>query len=194
MGHRPKSLLELDGIPLIKRQIMSLTDAGVTDLFVVVGHYAESIKLALQECLVTTVQNPNPDAGHISSLRLGLQALPPRSDAVIVALADQPLIHKQDIKDLMDAFAMRPESAQFVQPEVNGQPGNPVMFTAQVREAILADNANFGSKQWQAAHPEAVQRWVTLNQRYCTDIDTMQDIETLELNTGHRLLWPKSMH
>jgi molybdenum cofactor cytidylyltransferase len=189
MGHRPKCLLELDGVPLIQRQISALTAAGIHALVVVVGHYRDSITLALQTLPVTVVHHPNPDDGQTSSLKLGLQALPAHTDAVLIALADQPLIEAQDIRDLIAAYLLRPESVQVVQPHVNGQPGNPVMFTAQVREAILAGNANFGCKQWQAAHPQAVQRWTTPNPHYCTDVDSEQDITALAA-TGHRLLWP----
>lgn len=193
MGNRPKSLLQLDGVPLIQRLIIALSSAGVDEVVVVIGHYAQSITLALQGLPVTVVQNPQPDDGQISSLRLGLQALPPNIDAALIALADQPLINAQDISDLIDAYNKRSESIQVVQPEVYGQLGNPVIFSALVREQILAGDANMGGKQWQAAHPEVVQRWVTTNQRYGTDVDTLEDIETLAECTGHRLRWPAGL-
>jgi molybdenum cofactor cytidylyltransferase len=193
MGHRPKSLLELGGIALIRRQIIALSGAGVDELVVVLGHHAERIALAVQEFPVTVVHNPDPDAGQVSSLRTGLQALSPKIDTVLVALADQPLINSQDINDLIGAYKKRPAGAQVVQPEVNGQPGNPVMFSGEVREQILAGEAQLGCKQWQAAHPEQVHRWATTNQRYRTDVDTPEDIEALAARTGHRLLWPKDL-
>jgi molybdenum cofactor cytidylyltransferase len=193
MGHRPKSLLELGGIPLIRRQIIALSGAGVDELVVVLGHHADRIAQAVQEFPVTVVQNPDPDAGQVSSLRIGLQALSPKIDTVLVALADQPLINSQDINDLIGAYKKRPEGTQVVQPEVNGQPGNPVMFSAEVREQILAGTANIGCRQWQAAHPEAVHRWATANQRYRTDVDTPEDIEALAARTGHRLRWPADL-
>jgi molybdenum cofactor cytidylyltransferase len=193
MGHRPKSLLELGGIALIRRQIIALSGAGVDELVVVVGHYADRISQAVQEFPVTVVRNTSPDDGQVSSLRLGLQALSPKIDAVVVALADQPLVNAQDINDLIGAYKKRAEYVQVVQPEVNGQPGNPVIFSTEVREEILAGEAKIGCKHWQAAHPEAVQRWVTLNQRYCTDVDTLEDIEALAERTGHRLRWPADL-
>jgi molybdenum cofactor cytidylyltransferase len=195
MGHRPKCLLQLDGISLIQRQISALTVAGVHELVVVLGHYRDDITLALQafplrKFRITVVQNPQPDAGQTSSLKLGLQALPTHIDTVLIALADQPLIEPQDISDLIAAYHLRPECVQVVQPHVNGQPGNPVMFTALVREAILAGNPDFGCKQWQATHPQAVLRWATPNPHYCTDVDSEQDILALAQRTGHLLLWP----
>jgi CTP:molybdopterin cytidylyltransferase MocA len=193
MGHRPKSLLELGGIALIRRQIIALSGAGVDELVVVLGHHAERIAQAVQEFPVTVVRNPDPDAGQVSSLRIGLQALSPKIDTVLVALADQPLINSQDINDLIGAYKKRPQGSQVVQPEVDGQPGNPVMFSAEVREQILAGEANIGCKQWQSAHPQDVYRWATPNTRYRTDVDTPEDIEALAARTGHRLRWPADL-
>jgi molybdenum cofactor cytidylyltransferase len=193
MGHRPKCLLELGGVALIRRQIIALSGAGVDELVVVLGHHGERIAQAIQEFPVTVVHNPEPDAGQVSSLRVGLRALSARTDAVLVALADQPLINAQDINELIGAYKKRPTGAQVVQPEVDGQPGNPVLFSAEVREQILAGEARLGCKQWQAAHPEQVHRWVSSNQRYRTDVDTLQDIEALAERTGHRLRWPADL-
>lgn len=193
MGNRPKSLLELGGVPLIRRQLIALSGAGVDELVVVLGHYADLIEPAVQDFPVTLVRNPDPDAGQVSSLRLGLQALSPKIDAVLVALADQPLINSQDINDLIGAYKKRPEGAQVVQPTVDGQPGNPVMFSGEVRDQILAGEARIGCKQWQSAHPEAVHRWVSGNQRYRTDVDSLEDIEALAARTGHRLRWPADL-
>jgi molybdenum cofactor cytidylyltransferase len=109
---------------------------------------------------------------------------------VLVALADQPLINSQDINDLIGAYKKRPPGTQVVQPTVNGLPGNPVMFSTEVREQILAGAANVGCRQWQSANPEQVHAWATTNNRYRTDVDTLEDIEALAARTGHRLKWP----
>lgn len=193
MGNRPKCLLELGGVALIRRQLIALSGAGVDELVVVLGHYADRIEPAVQDFPVTLVRNLDPDAGQVSSLRLGLQALSPKIDTVLVALADQPLINSQDINDLIGAYKKRPEGAQVVQPTVDGQPGNPVMFSGDVRDQILAGEARIGCKQWQSAHPEAVHRWVSSNQRYRADVDSLEDIEALAVRTGHRLRWPADL-
>jgi len=190
MGHRPKCLLELGGVPLIRRQLIALSGAGVDELVVVLGHHATRIEPVLRDFPVTLVHNPDPDAGQVSSLRLGLQALTGKIDAMLVALADQPLINSQDINDLIGAYKKRPEGTLVVQPEVDGQPGNPVIFSAEVSVQILAGEANIGCRQWQTTHPEAVHRWPTVNQRYRTDVDSPEDIEALAARTGHRLRWP----
>jgi molybdenum cofactor cytidylyltransferase len=193
MGHRPKSLLELGGVPLIRRQLIALSGAGVDEVVVVLGHYADRIEEVVKEFPVTLVRNLDPDAGQVSSLRLGLQSLSVKLDAVLVTLADQPLINSQDINDLIGAYKKRPEGSQVVQPMVNGLPGNPVMFSTDVRDQILAGEANIGCRQWQSSHPEQVYAWSSSNNRYRTDVDTLEDIEALAARTGHRLKWPADL-
>ena len=193
MGNKPKCLLELDGVPLIRHQLIALSGAGVDELVVVLGHYADRIDPVVRDFPVTLVRNPDPDAGQVSSLRLGLQALAGKIDTVLVALADQPLINAQDINNLIGAYERRPVGTHLVQPKVDGLPGNPVMFSQSVREQILAGEAWMGGKQWQAAHPQAVHSWSTTNTHYCTDVDSPADIESLFARTGDRLLWPKDL-
>lgn len=190
MGGRPKSLLELGGVPLILRQLIALSGAGVDELVVVLGHHAAQIEPVVQPFPVTLVHNPQPDDGQASSLRLGLQALSGRLDAVLVALADQPLIDAQDITALIGAYKKRPARRSVLVPEVGGEPGNPVLFSAQVREQILAGDARVGCRQWRLAHPDAVASFETDNRHYRLDVDTAQDIERFARETGHVLRWP----
>ncbi len=193
MGSKPKCLLALDGVPLIRRQIVALAAAGAAPLVVVLGHYAERIEVSVQDLPVILVRNPDPDAGQISSLRLGLQALTGKIDCIMVALADQPLINLQDIEDLICAYQGRPRGTEVVQPSVDGLPGNPVMFSANVRSQILAGPQSMGCRQWQAGHPELVHHWATTNEHYRADVDTPEDIEKLVSRTCHRLSWPDDL-
>jgi CTP:molybdopterin cytidylyltransferase MocA len=193
MGHKPKSLLELGGVPLIRRQLIALSGAGVDEVVVVLGHHVELIEPVVQTFPVTLVRNLQPDDGQVSSLRLGLAALSGKLDAVIVALADQPLINAQDITALIGAYKKRPEGASVVFPLVGGERGNPVVFSHEVREQILAGAANIGCRQWQAANPEAVAPFVSDNRRYRVDVDTPDDLEAFARDTGHVLRWPAAL-
>ena len=190
MGGRPKALLELGGVPLVLRQLVALSDAGVDELVIVLGHHAQHILPVIEHFPVTVVHNGRPDDGQVSSQRLGLGALNPNLDAVLVALADQPLVNEQDITALIGAFKKRPEETAVVVPRVGGQPGNPVIFSAAVREQILAGEGNVGCRQWRAAHAHAVHHFDSDSQRFIVDLDTLEDVERFERNTGHALRWP----
>ncbi|WP_213958515.1 MULTISPECIES: NTP transferase domain-containing protein [unclassified Variovorax] len=196
LGGRPKALLELGGVPLILRQLIALSGAGVDEVVVVLGHHAEAVEAAVRTFPITLVHNPDPDAGQPSSVRIGLQALSPRLDAVMVALADQPMIDAQDVIDLIGAFKKRGDAAMVV-PRVREEggetsPGNPVIFDAALRDEWLAGDANLACRKWRQAHPERVRWFDTDNRRYRIDIDTPEDIERFAAATGHRLTWPAS--
>ena len=197
MGGKPKSLLELGGVPLVMRQLIALSGAGVDEVVVVLGHHAPVIEAAIGQFPITLVHNPSPDDGQASSVRLGLQALSPRLDAVMVALADQPLIDAQDITALISAFRKRGDKAMVV-PRVTAAdgstaPGNPVIFDAALREQWLAGSADLTCRNWREKHPDRVHWLETDNRHYRIDIDTPEDLQRFEEVTGHRLVWPQAL-
>lgn len=192
LGGRPKSLLELGGVPLIRRQLIALSGAGVDEVVVVLGHHAPAIEAAVREFPVTLASNPAPDDGQASSVRAGLSALTGKLDAVIVALADQPLINAQDITALIGAFKKRGDAAMVV-PRVGGEPGNPVIFEAALRDEWLAGDINGACRRWREANPQRVRWFDTDNSRYRLDIDTPADLQRFTQRTGHTLRWPADM-
>jgi molybdenum cofactor cytidylyltransferase len=197
LGGRPKPLLELGGVPLILRQLIALSGAGVDEVAVVLGHHAEAVEAAVRAFPITLVRNPTPDAGRASSVRCGIEALSPRLDAVIVALADQPLIDAQDVTDLIGAFKKRGD-ADMVVPRVTRidgttAPGNPIIFDAVLREAWVAGRVDGACRRWREDHADRV-RWLeTGNERYAVDIDTAEDLQRFRERTGHALTWPAAL-
>jgi len=194
LGGRPKALLELGGVPLVMRQLIALSGAGVDEVAVVLGHHADAVEAAIGQFPITLVRNPSPDDGQASSVRVGLQALSPRLDAVIVALADQPSLNSQDIVSLISAFRRRGD-AMMVVPRIateggEPQPGNPVIFDAALREPWLSGAADLACRQWRREHPELVRWFDTDNRRYSLDIDTPDDLVRFAATTGHTLTWP----
>lgn len=194
LGGRPKALLELDGVPLIRRQLAALMAAGIDDVVVVLGHYAQAVEAALAGSAARPVRNPQPDDGQALSLRLGLQALPSRLDAVLVALADQPLIEARDVRALLEAFGRRGGRSMVV-PRVlaaDGQrtPGNPVMLDAALARQWLHGPVEATGRRWREQHPERVFWFDTDNRHYSVDIDTSEDLARFAAETGRTLAWP----
>jgi molybdenum cofactor cytidylyltransferase len=192
LGGKPKSLLELGGVPLIRRQLIALSGAGVDEVVVVLGHHADAIEASVRDFPVTLARNPSPDDGQASSVRIGLQALAGKLDAVVVALADQPMVNAQDITDLISAFKKR-GAAQMVVPRIAGEPGNPVIFEAALRDEWLAGDLNGACRRWRDANPERVHWFDTDNSRYRVDIDTPEDLQRFTERTGHTLRWPAAL-
>ena len=80
-----------------------------------------------------------------------------------------------------------------VVPRIAGEPGNPVIFEAALRDAWLAGEVNAACRRWRDDHPERVQWFDTDNRRYRIDIDTPEDLRRFGERTGHELRWPAGL-
>jgi CTP:molybdopterin cytidylyltransferase MocA len=191
MGGVAKPLIRLQGVPLINRQLIALSGAGVDEVVVVTGYAREAVEAQVQCFPVTLAHNANFALGQQSSVRLGLSALSGNFDLVLMVLADQPLIGAADLTELIAAFKKRPHGNMVV-PVVNGQRGNPVLIDDQARAQVLASEANLGCRNLIDRNPELVYSYETSNTRFITDLDTLDDMAQLAQRTGWRLELPSA--
>ena len=189
MGGRPKALIERDGVPLVRCVTQALLDAGVRDVVVVLGHRAEAVTAALAGLPVACAVNDRYRDGRVSSLRAGLSALPNGVEAIVIALADQPLLGAEDVRALLRAFADR-RQARAVVPRVHGVRGHPVVFEAGVGREILQRDTAFGARHWLQEHPAQRSWFDNGNDHYCVDIDSPGDLARVERRHGCTLRWP----
>jgi molybdenum cofactor cytidylyltransferase len=188
-----KAAIEMQGVPLIKRALVGLSGAGVDEVVVVLGYQAELLEPMVQDFPVTIVRNTNYASGQMSSVQLGLESLTGTFDAVLICLADQPLLNTQDLTALIGAFKKR-SSGSIVIPRVHGQRGNPIIFDWQVRNEILAGQKNLGCRNYIDKNPELVSPFETDNDHYVVDLDTPEDIEKLQKRLGLVLKLPQLLH
>lgn len=191
MGGVAKSLIRLQGVPLINRHLIALSGAGVDEVVVVTGHARDAVEAQVQTFPVTLAHNADFASGQQSSVRLGLSALSGNFDAVIILLADQPLIGATDLTELIAAFKKKPYG-NIVMPMVGGQRGNPVVIDAEARAQVLASETNLGCRNLMDRNPDMVFAHQTENTRYITDLDTLEDISQLAQRTGWKLELPAS--
>jgi molybdenum cofactor cytidylyltransferase len=193
MGGVAKPLIRLQGVPLVKRQLIALSGAGVDEVVVVTGHARTAVEAQVQMFPVTLAHNENFAAGRQGSVRVGLAALSGAFDAVLVVLADQPLIGADDLTEMIAAFKMRP-AGHVVVPRVtvNGEArrGNPIILDATAQAEILRGDANLGCRHFIERNPGLVHVHETTNTRFVTDLDTLDDIERLAQRTGWVLELP----
>ena len=189
MGGVAKSLIRLQGVPLISRQLIALSGAGIDEVVVVTGHARQAVEEQVRSFVVTLAHNDAHAGGQQGSVRVGLAALGGPFDAVIVMPADQPLIGASDLTELIGAFKKRP-AGHIVIPVVNGQRGNPIVLSDQALARILASDMNLGCRQLIERQPELVHAYETTNMRFVTDLDTVEDVRQLAQRTGWRLELP----
>lgn len=189
MGGVAKPLIRLQGVPLISRQLVALSGAGVDEVVVVTGHARHAVEDQVRSFVVTLAHNEAYVDGQQGSVRVGLAALNGAFDAVIVMPADQPLIGASDLTELIGAFKKRP-AGHVVVPTVNGQRGNPIVVDTTALAQILASEANLGCRHLIDRQPELVYAHETENTRFVTDLDTIEDVQQLAQRMGWRIELP----
>ena len=189
MGGVAKPLIRLQGVPLISRQLVALSGAGVDEVVVVTGYASREVEQEVQSFPVTLVHNPLHADGQQGSVRSGLIALNGPFDAVFVMPSDQPLIAADDLIELISAFKKRP-AGHVVVPMVNGQRGNPIVLDEMALDEILASDTNLACRHLTDNNPELVHVYETDNTHFITDLDTADDLQALAERTGWRLEMP----
>jgi CTP:molybdopterin cytidylyltransferase MocA len=192
MGGVAKPLIRLQGVPLVTRQLVALSGAGVDEVVVVTGHGREAVEAQVQSFSVTLVHNEAHACGQQTSVRAGLAALSGSFDGVFVVSSDQPLIGAGDLIELIGAFKKRP-AGHVVVPVVDGQRGNPILLDEIAHAQILASGTNLGCRHLIEGQPELVYAYETTNTRFVTDLDTLEDVQALARRTGWKLELPTAL-
>ena len=173
---RPKALVEFDGEPLVSRAVRMLRTAGCAPVVAVLGAAADEVTAAVE--LSDVVVNPSWAKGMGSSLRCGLSALPDDVPAVVVALADQPLVGAESVTRLAAAWRAGAVAAVAT---YGGRPRNPVLLARSVWPDVVAQLAgDTGAGPWLRAHPELVTAVPCDGTGSPHDIDTPDDLADLE--------------
>ena len=194
MGRMPKCLIRVEGRTLLRRLRDAMAAMGVARMVAVTGYHAEPIEAELAGMpstpLLQVVRNPSPEAGQQSSVRTGLQALGAEFDLIVVALADQPGVGSEELSEPISAFRHRPAGTSVVMPMVDGQRGNPVVFSGALIAGLMTGGLTGGLRAYIDAHPEVVHRFVTGNPNFTLDLDTREDVEQLSRSRGLQIQWP----
>ncbi|MFF0468589.1 NTP transferase domain-containing protein [Micromonospora zamorensis] len=122
---RPKALVELDGVPLVRRGITLLRDGGCTPVHVVLGAGADEVPDLPG---AVPVRHDGWPEGLGSSLRRGLASLPADVPAAVVVLVDQPLLSPAAVRRVRAAYA---GGALVAVATYAGRPGHPVLLARE---------------------------------------------------------------
>jgi molybdenum cofactor cytidylyltransferase len=195
MGGVAKCLITVAGDTLLQRLLSAVQSLAPAQTVLVLGHHAAAIRTALRETPaplpLTLVDNPEPGDSPASSLRLGLHALRPEVDTVMLLLADQPLLGASDLQRALQAFEERLPGQRIGWPEHDSEPGHPVLLQADLaREWLAQDRA--GLRPWALQNPQRVAVWKPDNSHHTRDLDTAEDLARLAHDTGQVWALPQT--
>ena len=143
-GDVPKQLVPLAGRPLAAYAVDAALASGLSPVVVVVSD--ERVEAALHASgAVTFVHNDAPERGISSSLQSALCALEPDDEvvAVVVGLADQPLVGPDAYRRIAHAYD---DGARLAVAVYDGTRGNPVLIGREHWAEALALSGDEGAR------------------------------------------------
>lgn len=170
-----KALLQLGGISALERIVMAHQAAGCSRMIVVTGQNDLPIRqLGLP---VELVQNPAPESGMFSSVKLGVTALDSSVDAFFVHPVDIPLVSSETLQLLVCQLALHYDMAAAI-PCFKGRGGHPPLLRISLRTQILANTGENGLRGLLSGHQ--LLRVVSHDKAVALDMDTPEDYATLQ--------------
>ena len=174
---RPKQLLTWRGKTLLQHVLESLINSDADEIILVLGHETDRIRESLPPLPIKIVINPDYKQGMASSLRQGLLAMDPRSEAFLVLLADQPGIGPEIINRVIRDFQRADPRRGIVRPVYRGLRGHPVLIGVRYLQEALQLQGDVGARQILMNHPTDILEIEVDQDVVLKDIDTPEEYQ-----------------
>jgi molybdenum cofactor cytidylyltransferase len=171
---RPKPLLPLNGDTFLGHLLKEIDASTARSTLVVLGHEPENVLRALPSVEPISVVNPNYSLGQLSSFQLGLKHAPD-ADAVLLCLADHPLVTSKVIDAVIGAFESK--GNPIVIPTFEGRRGHPTLFARPLFNELATAPLDQGARVVVWAHADEVIEVETGEEGIVADIDTPEQYE-----------------
>lgn len=149
----PKQLLEVDGIPMLRRAATCALAASMDPVVVVCGAARDEVRRTVSDLPLHLVDNLRWQEGVGSSIHAGLgAAMEHAPDAVVIALGDQPLLTPSTFARL--AATWKQKGTPVVASEYAGTVGAPALFAKPVFPNLFALPEDQGCKKVILQMPE----------------------------------------
>jgi CTP:molybdopterin cytidylyltransferase MocA len=170
-----KQLARFRGRPLVERPLQAMAGAGLDGVFVVLGAEADRIAGEADLAGAEVVRCTGWADGQSASLRAGLRAADAAgAGAVVVVLADQPLVEAAAIRRVVATWAGEPA----VQARYRGVPGHPTLLARALWPRLSALEGDRGAGE--LLRGEAVTRVDCDGLGSADDADTPEELAALE--------------
>ena len=168
---KPKLLLPLEQGTVLEQTIDNFLNSKVDEVIVVVGNRAEEMTNLIANRPVVVAVNPVYRHGMSTSIVAGLSFISDETQAVMLALADQPFVDTQTINHIIEAF--RTHNKGIAIPVYQGRRGHPVIFAIKYKEKLLRLKGDIGGREIIDQHPSDILEVPVNCEGICIDIDTV---------------------
>jgi molybdenum cofactor cytidylyltransferase len=176
---QPKQLVEFEGQTLIER--ITHTALSVSEeVLVVLGANIDLIKPKLESFSnrINIIENMNWQDGMGTSISLGVENLTPKSDAILILLADQPFISQVLLQKMMQTFAEK--KYPIVACDYGEQLGVPILFDKSFFSKLKNLKGEQGAKLFLKDYANKI-TFIDFKEGLF-DIDTPEDLLRLALS------------
>lgn len=174
-----KQLLPFGSTTIIDSCINSLRATNITELIIVVGYRGEEVNEHVQahhqDTRIKLITNSQYLTGMTSSVQAGLRAISPQSQALLLALVDQPRVTSQTITQLTETYYQT--DTTIIKPRYLGQSGHPIIMARSCWREILALSADQGLNLVTRAYQSQTHYLEVTDSGVIADIDTPDDYE-----------------
>ncbi len=136
----PKALLPFDGRTCLTLVTEACRGSLADQTILVLGADADRVAASLTPVeteALTIAMNERYERGQTSSVKTGLEAASPRSDACLILPVDLPLVTSADLDAVITRFEARPRGRTLFIATNEGRRGHPLLFTSAHRAPIL---------------------------------------------------------
>jgi len=175
-----KALLEYAGQSFLAGAIRLLQSA--CDFVVVVaGANSDLLRPIVYQNSAYLLQNPKPERGQFSSLRLGLQAVLDRGrDTACVTVVDRPAALTETLTTLKERFLQTSsETIWATVPQFNEKHGHPVIFAREMIELFLRADPVNTAREIEHEHQDRIEYVPVSDPRVTMNINTPEDYSAL---------------
>lgn len=180
---RPKALLQWRGKPFLEHVCDALRRCGVEDRVVVLGRDSHEILSGWTPAGEKVALNPHPEHGQLSSLRCGLKEAAEGAEGFMVCLADQPTVHIDTYRRIIDYWSERREELviprAFRAADSRLKRGHPIIIPAAHR-ALCFEGPLEKGLHWVTHHSSVKAADLEVRDtEIFRDFDTPEDYEAL---------------
>jgi len=151
---KPKQLMPFGRSTILEQTIDNLLNSEVSEVIVVLGYRAEEMIKTVAIKPVKVAINPAYHQGMSTSIVTGLNLVDDGAQAVMLALADQPLVDSKTINRLIDEFFNCDKG--IAMPVYQGRRGHPIIFSIKYKGELLKLKGDIGGRQIIKQHPDDV--------------------------------------
>jgi Uncharacterized MobA-related protein len=166
------------GRPLVRHTTEIALQSNLRRIYLVIGHDREKIKTAIGQITnderLRIIDNDNFVDGQSTSVRSGLAALSPDTDAAMFLLCDQPRITAELINELIDLYER--DTPLVCAPVADDRRGNPVIFSRQLFTELNQIKGDTGGRQLINKYWHQASKLELESADVFMDIDTIDDL------------------